>query len=67
MASRLSSLARSSAVMTAGTLTSRILGFVKAMLLATAIGVTVGGAADAFDVANKVPNKIGRASCRERV
>jgi putative peptidoglycan lipid II flippase len=40
--------------MTAGTLTSRILGFVKAMLLATAIGVTVGGAADAFDVANKV-------------
>ncbi|HJA39613.1 MAG TPA: oligosaccharide flippase family protein, partial [Candidatus Brevibacterium intestinigallinarum] len=58
MASRLSSLARSSAVMTAGTLTSRILGFVKAMLLATAIGVTVGGAADAFDVANKVPNNL---------
>lgn len=58
MASRLSSLARSSAVMTAGTLTSRILGFVKATLLATAIGVTVGGAADAFDVANKVPNNL---------
>lgn len=58
MAARLSSLARSSAVMTAGTLTSRLLGFVKAMLLATAIGVTVGGTADAFDVANKVPNNL---------
>ncbi|GAA4509926.1 murein biosynthesis integral membrane protein MurJ [Brevibacterium yomogidense] len=58
MAARLSSLARSSAVMTAGTLISRILGFVKATLLATAIGVTVGGAADAFDVANKVPNNL---------
>lgn len=58
MAARLSSLARSSAVMTAGTLTSRILGFVKTMLLATAIGVTVGGTADAFDVANKVPNNL---------
>lgn len=57
-ASRLSSLAKSSAVMTAGTLVSRILGFVKAMLLATAIGVTLGGAADAFDVANKVPNNL---------
>ncbi len=57
-ATRLSSLARSSAVMTAGTLVSRILGFVKTMLLATAIGVTVGGAADAFDVANKVPNNL---------
>lgn len=58
MAARLSSLARSSAVMTAGTLISRVLGFVKAMLLATAIGVTAGGAADAFDVANKVPNNL---------
>ncbi|SMY11940.1 murein biosynthesis integral membrane protein MurJ [Brevibacterium jeotgali] len=58
MAARLSSLARSSAVMTAGTLTSRLLGFAKAILLATAIGVTVGGTADAFDVANKVPNNL---------
>ena len=54
----ISSLAKSSAVMTAGTLASRILGFVKTMLLATAIGVTIGGAADAFDVANKVPNNL---------
>ncbi|WP_268235202.1 murein biosynthesis integral membrane protein MurJ [Sediminivirga luteola] len=57
-ASRLRSLARSSAIMTAGTLVSRLLGFAKTMLLVTAIGVTVGGAADAFDVANKVPNNI---------
>jgi putative peptidoglycan lipid II flippase len=52
-----SSLARSSAIMTAGTLTSRILGFVKASTLATAIGV-VYVQADAFDVANKVPNTL---------
>ncbi|WP_166975321.1 murein biosynthesis integral membrane protein MurJ [Brevibacterium atlanticum] len=52
-----SSLARSSAIMTAGTLTSRILGLIKASLLATAIGVTASQA-DAFDVANKVPNTL---------
>lgn len=56
--SKFGGLMRSSAVMTAGTLTSRILGFVKAAMLATAIGVTIGGAADAFDVANKVPNNL---------
>lgn len=56
--SKFSGLARSSALMTAGTLTSRILGFVKAAMLTVAIGVTVGGAADAFDVANKVPNNL---------
>ncbi|WP_375294972.1 murein biosynthesis integral membrane protein MurJ [Brevibacterium sp.] len=43
--------------MTAGTFTSRILGFVKAALLAAAIGVTAVQA-DAFDVANKVPNTL---------
>ncbi|WP_193071026.1 murein biosynthesis integral membrane protein MurJ [Brevibacterium sp. FME37] len=55
--SKLSSLAKSSAIMTAGTLTSRILGLVKAFLLAMAIGVTAVQA-DAFDVANKVPNTL---------
>lgn len=55
--SKLTALARSSAVMTAGTFTSRILGFVKAALLAAAIGVTAVQA-DAFDVANKVPNTL---------
>src|SRR5699024_2200416 len=43
--------------MTAGTLTSRVLGFVKASMLALAIGVTAVQA-DAFDVANKVPNTL---------
>ncbi|WP_029089728.1 murein biosynthesis integral membrane protein MurJ [Brevibacterium album] len=56
--SRLSSLAKSSALMAAGTLVSRILGFVKAALLIVAIGVAVGGTADAFDVANKIPNTL---------
>ncbi|WP_326956788.1 murein biosynthesis integral membrane protein MurJ [Brevibacterium sp. BRM-1] len=55
---KIASLARSSAIMTAGTLVSRILGLVKTMMLALAIGVTAGGAADAFDVANKVPNNL---------
>ena len=55
--SSFSSLARSSAIMTAGTMTSRVLGFVKASMLATAIGVTAVQA-DAFDIANKVPNTL---------
>ena len=55
--SSFSSLAKSSAIMTAGTLTSRVLGLVKASLLATAIGVTAVQA-DAFDIANKVPNTL---------
>ena len=38
------SLARSSAVMFAGTLTSRILGFVRNALLAVALGATASGA-----------------------
>lgn len=52
------SMAGSSAAMAAGTIVSRILGFGKVMMLAMAIGVTVGGAADAFDVANKIPNTL---------
>ena len=44
--------------MGAGTLVSRILGLAKTMLLTVAIGVTIGGAADAFDVANKIPNNL---------
>src|SRR5699024_5979310 len=43
--------------MTAGTMTSRALGFVKASMLAMAIGVHYVQA-DAFDVANKVPNTL---------
>ncbi|MFD6090999.1 murein biosynthesis integral membrane protein MurJ [Oerskovia sp. NPDC060338] len=48
-------LGRSSMLMASGTAVSRILGLVRNVLLITAIGTT-GLAADAFDVANKIPN-----------
>jgi putative peptidoglycan lipid II flippase len=51
------SLFRSSAVMTAGTAVSRVLGFVRAALLATAIGANTA-AADAFTTANTIPNSL---------
>ncbi|MFC7403905.1 lipid II flippase MurJ [Georgenia alba] len=51
-------VAGSSALMFAGTLVSRILGMVKApLLLGAAIGINFG-AANAFAVANKLPNLI---------
>jgi putative peptidoglycan lipid II flippase len=50
-----STLGRSSALMASGTAVSRVLGLVRNVLLVTAIGTT-GLAADAFDVANKIPN-----------
>ncbi len=43
--------------MAAGTVASRILGFVRAVLLALTIGVTTD-AADAFGVANQLPNNV---------
>lgn len=52
-----SSVARSSAFMALGTISSRGLGFVRAILLAFAIGVTTN-AADAFGVANQLPNTV---------
>ncbi|MDO5746666.1 MAG: murein biosynthesis integral membrane protein MurJ [Actinomycetaceae bacterium] len=45
---------RASFVMSAGTLLSRLLGFVRSILLIAAIGST--GASDAFQVANTMPN-----------
>lgn len=45
----------SSAIMASGTLVSRILGFVKAILLAVAIGSTTN-LANIFEVANNLPN-----------
>jgi len=51
------STARSSLLMAAGTVVSRILGFVRAVLLALTIGVTTD-AADAFGVANQLPNNV---------
>lgn len=49
------SLARSSALMAAGTVVSRILGFGRAALLSGAVGI--GLAADTFQVANTLPNQ----------
>jgi putative peptidoglycan lipid II flippase len=51
------SIARSSMIMAVGTVLSRILGFVRAVLLAAMIGVTTN-AADAFGVANQLPNNV---------
>lgn len=51
------SIARSSLIMASGTIISRILGFVRAVVLAAAIGVTTD-AADAFGVANQLPNNV---------
>lgn len=51
------SVARSSLIMASGTVISRILGFVRAVILAAAIGVTTD-AADAFGVANQLPNNV---------
>ncbi|MUK00925.1 murein biosynthesis integral membrane protein MurJ [Vibrio cholerae] len=49
------SAARSSAIMAAGTLVSRLLGLVRVALLATAIGAT-GQVSDLFTSANNLPN-----------
>lgn len=46
---------RGAALMASGTAVSRALGLLRGMVLATAIGAT-GQAADAFAVANKLPN-----------
>ncbi|WP_418607634.1 murein biosynthesis integral membrane protein MurJ [Georgenia sp. SUBG003] len=57
-AARPRGVAGSSAVMFAGTLVSRVLGMVKSpLLLGAAIGINFG-AANAFSVANKLPNLI---------
>ena len=53
-----SSIARSSAVMAAGTFASRILGLVRNALLLTALGATASGAADAFSTANNLPTQL---------
>ncbi len=53
----MSSILRSSAVMAAGTMVSRATGFVKASMLAAAIGIT-GLHADIFSWANTVPNML---------
>ena len=51
------SVAKSSMFMASGTILSRAMGFARAVLLASAIGVTTD-AADAFGVANQLPNNV---------
>jgi putative peptidoglycan lipid II flippase len=51
------SVARSSLLMAGGTIASRLLGFVRTVVLALTIGVTTD-AADAFGVANQLPNNV---------
>lgn len=52
------SLARSSLVMASGTLASRILGMVRAPMLLGAVVATNTPVAQAFDIANKLPNML---------
>ena len=58
------SIAKSSLLMAGGTIASRILGFVRTVVLALTIGVTTD-AADAFGVANQLP-KVGLFAHRWR-
>ena len=51
------SIGRASAFLASGTLVSRLLGFVSAIVLATAISIN-GGAGDTFALANQLPNNI---------
>ena len=50
-------VARSSIIMAGGTIASRILGFIRTVVLALTIGVTTD-AADAFGIANQLPNNV---------
>jgi len=50
-------IGRAGAIMASGTIVSRLLGFLGAILLARTLG-TVGSGADAFALANQLPNNI---------
>jgi putative peptidoglycan lipid II flippase len=51
-------LGTASALLASGTIVSRILGFVKVAVLAAAIGQVGSSSADAFAIANQLPNNI---------
>ena len=51
-------LGRASALLASGTIVSRVLGFVKVAVLAAAIGQVASASADAFALANQLPNSI---------
>ena len=53
-----SGLGRASAILASGTLVSRLLGFIKAIVLAGTIGVVGSAAGDAFALGNQLPNNI---------
>ena len=51
-------LGRASATVAAGTMASRLTGLIRNIVLAAALPVVAGGAADAFAVANALPNTV---------
>ena len=55
--SKSNSIGRASVFLASGTIVSRILGFIKVIVLAGAIGL-VGAGADTFAVANQLPNQV---------
>lgn len=56
-ASAPSTIGRASALLASGTFVSRVLGFISALVLAKTIGI-IGTGADAFTLANQLPNAI---------
>jgi putative peptidoglycan lipid II flippase len=52
------SIGRASAFLASGTIVSRIMGFVRAIILAQTIGVVNSASGDAFAIANQLPNNI---------
>jgi putative peptidoglycan lipid II flippase len=53
-----SGIGRASALLASGTLVSRVLGFLKVIVLAQTIGVVGSASADAFGIGNQLPNNI---------
>ncbi|GAA5145315.1 hypothetical protein GCM10025768_02390 [Microbacterium pseudoresistens] len=54
----MSGLARASALLAAGTLVSRITGLLRTIVLVAVIGANASEAADAFGIANQLPNDV---------
>ncbi len=51
-------MGRASAILAAGTIVSRVLGFARGVILALAIGQVASASANAFGVANQLPNNV---------
>ncbi|WP_286311338.1 hypothetical protein [Agromyces mangrovi Wang et al. 2018] len=51
-------IGRASIFLASGTVVSRLLGFVRSIVLAAAIGLVGSASADAFAVANQLPNTV---------